>query len=198
MSSVSIGRTKQIADEYALKGFLAVVPDFFGANALSDLSQVGGWIKQWTWDRIGPQIDTIVHHLQAHGFTKLGSVGFCWGTWPVFVTSASGNFSAGVSFHPSHPRLCDALGFDESELTNAVKCPQLLAPAGNDGPSLKEGGLEHQILSKKPFGKDCIFREFPDMAHGWVNRGDLSDPKVARDVRAAIDLSVSFFRKHLQ
>jgi len=46
---------------------------------------------------------------------------------------------------------------------------------------------------KKSFKSEI--HEFPDMLHGWVNRGDLSDPKVARDVRLAMDLATTFFRK---
>jgi len=44
---------------------------------------------------------------------------------------------------------------------------------------------------------NAFFKDFPDMSHGFVSRGDISDPKVARDVRAAVDLAVSFFKKHL-
>jgi len=198
---VNGGRTKQVADEYGLQGFLAVVLDFFGADAWTadrDFAKVPEWAKNYQWDTVGPQIDTVVHHLQAHGFSKLGAVGFCWGSWPVLASCASGNFSAGVSFHPSHPRICEVQGLSQADLVGNVKCPQLMCPAGNDPPSVKENGSDHQILSKKPFGKECVFREFPDMAHGWVVRGDLSDATVARDVRIAMDLSTSFFRKHLK
>jgi hypothetical protein len=34
------------------------------------------------------------------------------------------------------------------------------------------------------------------MVHGWVNRGDVSDPLVERDVKAAIELAVAFFREN--
>ncbi len=37
---------------------------------------------------------------------------------------------------------------------------------------------------------------FPDMVHGWVPRGDLSDPLVERDVAAALDKMRFFFSRH--
>ena len=31
---------------------------------------------------------------------------------------------------------------------------------------------------------------FPDMKHGWTTRGDMSDPKVDRDVKKALNLAL--------
>ena len=58
----------------------------------------------------------------------------------MFELSATGKLQAGASCHPS-TQICKML-FDkeESALAGAVKCPQLLCPAGNDPDTLKEGG----------------------------------------------------------
>ena len=37
----------------------------------------------------------------------------------------------------------------------------------------------------------------PEMIHGWVPRGDLSNPTIARDVKAALELALAFYGKHL-
>jgi len=52
-----------------------------------------------------------------------------------------------------------------------------------------------KFYQKKSFKSEI--HDFPEMNHGWVNRGELSDPKVARDVRLAMDLATAFFRKHV-
>lgn len=39
--------------------------------------------------------------------------------------------------------------------------------------------------------------EFPEMKHGWVPRGDSTVEAVARDVQAALEASIAFFKAHL-
>ena len=40
-------------------------------------------------------------------------------------------------------------------------------------------------------------RAFPDMAHGWVPRGDAGEAAVARDVEAALKAATDFFGARL-
>ena len=78
----------------------------------------------------------------------------------------------GVSFHPSHPPIFGMINEVEEDRLKAVKCPQLLLPAGNDSDTVKTDGLAQKVL-----GKDkCDVIEFPDMVHGWSVRGDCSKP----------------------
>ena len=46
-------------------------------------------------------------------------------------------------------------------------------------------------------GLACETHTFADMQHGWVPRGDASDPNVARDVADALARAVAFFEAHL-
>jgi len=156
------------------------------------------WIKNYSWEKVEKDVDRVWNLLwEKLGVKKLGVVGFCWGSYGVLKLSSTGKVAAGISFHPSHSRLTGLYGDDESSLLKAVQCPQLFVPAGNDPESCKEGGLAQKIFNEKSIGKECQFKEFPEMQHGWVPRGDLTDPKVARDVRAALDLGSKFFAKHL-
>ena len=75
-------------------------------------------------------------------------------------------FRAGVSWHPSHPALSSLLAEEEKDLLGAVKCPQLMMPAGADAPSTKAGGLAGSVL-----GELLEIEEFPEMQHGWTVRG---------------------------
>jgi len=194
------GRTKQLADEFALSGFLVVIPDLFTEERWtekSDWANLPAYIKKFNWAKVGPPIESLIKQLEKRGITKFASIGFCWGTWPVLVVSASGKFSCGVQFHPSHPRICEAYGESQTALLEAVKCPQLVCAAGNDPPSVKEGGADQKTLSTKSFAKENIFREFPDVVHGFSVRGDVSDKTIAKNVRDVVDLATSFFKKHL-
>jgi hypothetical protein len=87
-------------------------------------------------------------------------------------------------------------GSPEVEQAEALKCPQLILPAGNDPDNLKAGGDVQRVLLSKPFGEDCEIHEFPDMKHGWVVRGDLNDPLCARDVKLALDMATEYLKKH--
>jgi hypothetical protein len=51
--------------------------------------------------------------------------------------------------HPSHTLLSAALGVDEAAILREVRCPQLFMPAGNDGESVKAGGLADTILGDR-------------------------------------------------
>ncbi len=58
----------------------------------------------------------------------------------------------------------------------------MVAAAGNDLDWTKPGA-EWEITSKElGFGENSRFYEFPEMAHGWANRGDINDAKIRRDV----------------
>ena len=66
-------------------------------------------------------------------------------------------------------------------------------PLANDNINTKPGGLGEQILGDK-----LTILEFPDMAHGFTTRGDLSNPEVKRDVEKAMEAAVKFFDKHVK
>jgi hypothetical protein len=69
----------------------------------------------------------------------------------------------------------------------------LVLTAGSDATNLKENGDLIKILKSKEFGSAVKTVDFPEMAHGWVSRGDITDPVVARDLKIAIDMTLEFF-----
>jgi len=84
------------------------------------------------------------------------------------------------------------MGEEEKDILQNIKCPQLFMPAGNDPPTVKPGGLGCDVLGDK-----LEIIEFPDMMHGWTTRGDMSDAKVNRDVKKAVQAAIDFFKKHV-
>jgi hypothetical protein len=68
----------------------------------------------------------------------------------------------------------------------------MVAAAGNDADWTKPGS-EWEVGSKElGFGEKSKFYLFADMQHGWVNRGDIKDDKIARDVNLAFNHAVDF------
>ena len=106
--------------------------------------------------------------------------------------SSDPRVKAGVSMHPSHPKVCEQLQEDEEMILKEIKCPQFFLPADGDSPTTKFGGIGKKIL-----GDALEIVEFPDMQHGWSIRGDLSNSLVERDVEKAFNLALAFFRKYL-
>jgi len=189
------GRVKQLCDVLADAGYLVLLPDWF-RGTWQDPTKPGipEFLARTTeWQKLLGDWSGLVKPLAAElGADTFGSVGTCWGSYPVVRLSSLPEFKAGVSVHPSHTGLCGALGVDERAILEKVQCPQLFQPAGNDGETVKAGGLGAQVL-----GDRLQVIEFPAMTHGFLGRGDMAQPEVARDVKAATQNILDFFKKHL-
>ena len=84
---------------------------------------------------------------------------------------------------------------DEMALAEKVRCPMLMAAAGNDPENVKEGGAVSDILMMR--FPTSVIRSFPAQQHGWVSRGDVTDDAVASGVRDAMQLCRDFFVAHV-
>lgn len=194
-------RVKSVCDAIAMNGFHVCMPDVYGeSQGVNDFGGFGtdtgkDFLKQFTWANLEPKLDKAITHLKSKGCTSIGAVGFCWGAWVVFKLSATGKIQAGAGCHPSIKVGPLLFGEVEEDLAKAVKCPQLLCPAGNDPDNVKPNGALVDIVSGA--GYECKSVEFPEMVHGWVIRGDASQENVARDVTGALGLVSGFFARHL-
>jgi len=129
---------------------------------------------------------------------KVGAVGYCWGAFVVALASSTGKLNCGVGIHPSLGIGARLFNITEAEQAEKITCPQLFMPCGNDPANLKPGGEVNQILNKKPFGNQCEYYSIEDMVHGFVPRGDVSKPEVARAVKSAMETTINFLKKHLK
>lgn len=155
-------------------------------------------LRAHNWEVCGPKLqDRILPMLREKGVQKLGCLGFCWGGWFVMHACAIPEFRCGVTLHPSQAQVCKVVGEDFRQVCESVQCPQLVLSANDDGKETKEGGLANQVWQTKSFGTECVFKTFADMRHGWANRGDLRDEKIARDFAETVTRVEGFFRKHL-
>jgi len=193
------GRTRQMADYVASQGYMVLIPDYY-RGGMCDVTKDPGdkvvaFLKANTdLEKLKTDFESFVlPYAKKSGASSIGTFGFCWGSVPVIHFSSFNEIKCGVSFHPSHPPIFGMIEANEEERLKAVKCPQLLMPAGNDADTVKTGGLAQKVLCEEK----CEVLEFPDMTHGWSVRGDCSKPEVERDVKKAFTAAVEFIAKHL-
>eukprot|EP01098_Paradermamoeba_levis_P002795 TRINITY_DN1332_c0_g1_i1.p2 TRINITY_DN1332_c0_g1~~TRINITY_DN1332_c0_g1_i1.p2 ORF type:complete len:254 (-),score=78.10 TRINITY_DN1332_c0_g1_i1:64-825(-) len=201
---VDSGRTKAIADQLASNGYFVVLPDVFrGVPYVGevDMAKLGAWAATFPAPKILEEIAHTLAFFKTKGVEKVGLTGFCWGSWAMFHAVANEKFQpqivGGVHNHTSVILEAKLFGGDPVALADKALTPQLFLTAGNDPDFAKEGGEISQKLKAKPFGALCGVKDFPNMVHGFVNRGDISKEDVAADVKTALSLGLEFFAKIL-
>jgi len=190
----SAGRTRQLCDYFADQGYLVILPDYYrGSFHIPWLPGGKEFLEQNSnWTSLSSDFDLVKEFAETKGAETYGAIGTCWGTYPTIRLSTLPEFKAGVSMHPSHSPVMNILGENEEEIYKQIKAPQLFMPSGSDSANVKLGGLAEKVLGDK-----LTIVEFNDMQHGWTSRGNMTDPKIDRDVHKAIKLAVDFFNQHL-
>jgi dienelactone hydrolase len=196
-------RCKGVADQFAAAGFVVVHVDFVGADVYTDDQNLFEWVQARSYvDFIRPRLtETVIPYLNEQvGERKIGAIGFCWGCYIAFQACADPDvkdtITATALFHPTL-KLNAAFGKDPESLDIAehVTCPTLFVPAGNDPAFLGPDGSVMQLLQKTcPSSQSVVMTE---MMHGFVNRGDIADPAVKRDVQATLELAMTFLIEHM-
>ena len=196
-------RCKGVADQFAEVGFTVVHVNFVGTDIYTDDQDLFEWVRAHSYsDFVKPRLtETVIPYLKGKvGNLKIGAVGFCWGCYIAFQACADPDvketISATALFHPTlqlnrafekHPE-CN----DVAEL---VTCPTLFVPAGNDPEFLGPDGSVMKILQKTCESSQSIV--MPAMKHGFVNRGDISEADVKRDVQATLERAMNFLTEHM-
>jgi len=201
------GRTRAIADFVAELGYLVVVPKMLtpayeggtDGDALSPTSEFSmDWIKGFPYDVQRPKVAAVMAYVKAQGASSIGVLGFCYGGHPAcWASKESDLVKCGVVCHPSMQLEKFAFGGDLIALTKSVQAPFLIAPAGNDLALFGEGTEFAEALLGSSKGSECVIKQYAEMKHGWVPRGDLSDEAVARDVKFVMADMAAFLAKYL-
>jgi dienelactone hydrolase len=191
------GRSKAVAEELAAAGYLVVMPDYFRGRTADTEDWKGLAIDHANWKAMADDFKTTLDYILANGGQAghIGTIGFCWGTWPVVKQSSYPEIAGGAHCHPSHPGIVNFNkdGETEAKVIEAITCPQLLLPSKQEGPTVRPGGLADTTFASKPFAGQCKIVEFDTMSHGWVSRGDLSDPAIAKGYADAMTEIKAFF-----
>lgn len=141
---------------------------------------------------------------QVPNLAQIGTscLGFCFGGWVVARSLALEelNLKCGVGVHPSFIVESKVHRGDEAELVMRIgRKPVLLLPAGNDSKEIKVGGQHTKALAKaRNVPEDAIALESPGMKmkHGWVSRGDGTDPTVSKCQEDAMVAIVNFLEQN--
>jgi len=196
-------RALAVADQLAADTGCSVVHvDFTSDNAFTGEGDLKAWVLERSYDTfIKPKlVHTVVPYIQQTlGATKIAAVGFCWGSYLALSASADIPLVATVQFHPS---LKLHGFFDESDpecntvAEKAASTPHLLVAAGNDPEFVGPDGSVMKILqAKNPKSRGVVLKA---MSHGFVNRGDVSDPAVKEGVKSALEMAAAFLNIHLK
>jgi len=193
------GRTRQFADMFSENGFLVIIPDYFRGTWLNpanpgSVNMMEFMMTQTNWEGKlkGEWENIILPYVKNMNIDKIGVMGTCWGSYLTIRLSQYNEVNAGVSMHPSHSPIMAMFNESEADILTQLalsNTPQLILTSMTDSENVKPGGLTQQVL-----GDDLVtIVDFPEMNHGWTIRGDIEDPKVARDVNKAVKLALDFF-----
>lgn len=190
-------RIHSLCDYLAINGnFHVLCVDCFRGETKDDHADMIAWFKTVPYDPVVAQ-DTklcLDYLTTKHGVTSFGAIGFCWGAWVIGKSCEAGvPWNAALSFHPSFMIEKVAFGGDPIKLMQGISCPLMLLPGGNDPDWTMPESPEFQLLTKNG-SKSVPFR---DMVHGWMTRGDRSDPKIDRDISEALRHALDFLTNNL-
>jgi len=196
------GRTRERCDELAAQGFMVILPDYFRGVvpqecAPGDFACWGALVPIMTantnWTRLESDWNLVRSWAEEKGVSTFAAVGTCWGSYMTLRMSSLPEVFAGVSIHPSHSVLIPQMGEDEADILGQVDAPQLFLPTMTDSDNVKPGGLSETVLAEK--GVEVSVVPFLTMRHGFLTRGDISDPDVAAEVSRAMNVTVDFINE---
>jgi len=208
---IDSGRVQAVTDQLAKEhDALCVLVDIMPGDAFPDalladpnfMTHCGAWLRKYPFEVLRDKfLLSTVAYIKAQGAENIGIIGFCYGAWVSFHIGAdpafAGVFKCAVDCHPSVNVEEMLYNRSSADLAKKQNFPHLLLAAANEQVWLKEGGAVIEELKKLPFGASCQVVDFPDSQHGWVIRGDLTVPTVARDVEKALRLSHDYFKANL-
>lgn len=197
---IDSGRIQQDAAALGKLGYAVVVVDAAAGDykTPNNKGDMPTWLKKYSFDNFGREriADAITYLQQEAQVKSISSYGYCWGGYLGAALSASDNpvIKGHVSFHPSWNAENTIHGEGSvDKMAERITVPQLLLSAGNDPDFVREGGSVERILKSKPeIAALSEVVDFPDVIHGWVNRGDLENPITKAAVMKAWHAAVKF------
>lgn len=209
------GRTRAVADHLAALGYYVIVPkllvpaleggtDGDGLPPTFDLGsrfpELKVFLATISWETsLKPKIAAVLAHLEGAGTKAIAFLGFCWGGW--VAAHACVDFPKQIiAVAVPHPSIHLEDMFQGAgaakALCSKVATPFLLLPAGNDGDIYRPGGDLLEALKINNAASHASL-EFGNTVHGFVPRGDVSDPVVAESVKLALSTIEAFFAKYI-
>jgi carboxymethylenebutenolidase len=181
-----------VADDYAKKGYVAIVPDLLSSRygstaALGDSARrlVGTLVRE----DVVRDLDATYQYIATRPATnpeRIGTIGFCWGGGTVW------------SYASSNPKLKAAVvcygPLADTMMLRTVKAPVLGVYGQNDG--RVNNSLPQIAGQMRALGKSFVADSYPGTGHGFLKpgRNGYGTPAAAK-AQADID---AFFAKQLE
>lgn len=181
-----------VADDFARKGYVAIVPDLLSARfgstrALGDSARrMVGTLRR---EDVMGDLDATYRYVVAQPATnsdRVGVIGFCWGGGTVWSYAAANPDlrAAVVCYGP----LADTM------MLHTIKAPVLGVYGENDG--RVTNSLPQIAATMQALGKSFVADSYPGTGHGFLKPGRVgSGTAAAARAQAAID---AFFAKQLE
>lgn len=199
------GRAKADADSVGVLGYAVVVVDV-AAGAYMDpndkSASMPDWLRAHAYDgEVALRIEDALQYLKTEAQVEhVVAVGYCYGAWLGAKLSARDDIGllGNIAFHPSWmvENMLHGDGAVE-KMVAELKAPQLMVLSGDEPALLREGGKVAATLQARDdhnIGKLSQVKDFPQMKHGFVMRGDVSDEAVKDAVMHAWHLAVKFLQ----
>ncbi|PGH05298.1 esterase/lipase [Blastomyces parvus] len=186
--------TKFVADDFAARGYLVVVPDLFRGSAMTMNQIVSGvdimaWLKDYTTEAVDPIAAAAIRYVrETLGIKRVAAAGYCFGAkYATRFMKEGGGIDVGYVAHPS---------FVAPEELQAIKGPYAISAAETD--TIFPATLRHaseELLSKA--GRPWQITLFSGVEHGFAVRGDLANKEVRFAKEQAFIQAATWFEVHL-
>ncbi|KAG9241789.1 dienelactone hydrolase [Calycina marina] len=191
--------SKLIADQFAANGYYTLVVDLFNGDALTLNRPEGFDFMKWltkgsdgnnphTFEAVDPIVEMSIEYLKGEGYTKIGSVGYCFGAkYVARYMAMSKGIDVGYMAHPS---------FVTEEELSAITGPLSIAAAETDQiftTELRHKSEEILIKTKLPYQINL----FGGTEHGFSVRCNLSIPVQKFAKEKAFLQAVAWFDEYL-
>jgi dienelactone hydrolase len=182
-----------MADQFAANGYYTIIPDVFRGDDIAKTTKGADWsFPTWIANHqvkdVEPVLDASMKFLAEKGYTKIGSVGYCFGAKYTCRYMAKGRgVSVGYVAHPSF--------VDEDEL-KAITGPLSIAAAETDEifPVEKRHKSEEILKETKlPYQINL----FSGVSHGFSVRCDPTVKIEKFSKEAAFYQAVQWFDEYL-
>jgi carboxymethylenebutenolidase len=180
---------KEIADRYAVEGYLAFAPDLYHGDVAEEPAEAQKLAMSMERDLAAREIDAVIGWLkEERGAGKTGCVGYCMG----------GGLSLGAAIRPGSN--VDAVhvyyggGMPDAATIGTIKVP-VLGSYGEDDASIPVDQVEMLRDTLKENNVPSDITIYPGAGHSFFN-----DTRPSYNEDAAMDSwmkSVAFFEEHL-
>ena len=186
---------RQLTDEFAGRGYLAICPDLFWrlepGIELTDQTKVEwddalAYMKRFDVDKGVEDIAATIDFIRAdpRSTGKVGAVGYCLGGRLAFLTAARTDADAAVGYY--------GVGL-ESLLGETIAAPLLLHIAGRD--SFSSSDAETRVVTALKDNPLVTLAIYPDRDHAFARPGGANYN--AADAAAANKRPAEFFKANL-